>query len=262
MPRPSSRTEIRASAASSSSSTTTVPAPWRSALSSNTSSAWPTAPADAIAATRSGAITVRRRPALAKIWRHAAAWSRTSSVERQLAQVAPGAAARGQQLGDRAFHAVGLLERALDLLVSRPGSRMRRELLQAQPQPRQRGAQLVRDVGRELALAPDQPRDPHRARVERLRDGVDLGHARVRGSCGEVAGAQPARRPRKPLQRARQATGLHEREQHRREDARGSERRDDQPHVALALGQLAQRRCGDHAHPLRRAGRDAQARRR
>ena len=76
--------------------------------------------------------------------------------------------AQDQQLRDHARQSIHLLQRALDLLDGRPVGG-RRRLLEPQPQPGQRRAQLVRRVGDEVALRVDHPLHARRHLVERAR---------------------------------------------------------------------------------------------
>ena len=95
-----------------------------------------------------------------------------------------------EQVGDHGLEPVGLDERGVEvvaqhLLVVGP-----RALLEPQAQGGQRRAQLVRDVGGELALAGDELGDALGAVVERLTDRVDLRDPRARRADREVAVAE------------------------------------------------------------------------
>ena len=91
-----------------------------------------------------------------------------------------------QQLGDHRGEAVDLLERGLDLLGVAGGAR----LLEPQLQAGERGAELVRGVGDELALAVDQALEPRAHLVERAREALLLGGALDRHAGVQVALAE------------------------------------------------------------------------
>jgi hypothetical protein len=127
--------------------------------------------------------------------------------DRDAAPLALGARV-GEQRGDRRLQAVGLAHGSGKFLIDNGAVARALGLLQSQAQRGQRCAELVRHVGRELALAPDHPSDPLRAAPERVGDRVDLGHAGVRDADAEVALAQARRARGHALQRARQPARL------------------------------------------------------
>ena len=91
-----------------------------------------------------------------------------------------------QQLGDHRGEAVDLLERGLDLLRVAGGAR----LLEPQLQAGERGAELVRGVGDELALAVHEALEPRAHLVERAREALLLGGALDRHAGVQIALAE------------------------------------------------------------------------
>ena len=116
------------------------------------------------------------------------------------------------ELGDRREQPVDLAERGGRLVTCRVAAGGRLQLLQAHAQAGQRRAQLVRRVGGELALAPQQRGDPLVGRDQRVLDRVELLDAGGRRAPVE-AGVPDRRGPRgEPLERAGEAPRLDDRE--------------------------------------------------
>ena len=134
------------------------------------------------------------------------------------------------------------------------------QLVEAQPHGGERRAQLVRDVGRELALAADELRDLDRGGIQGAGDAIELGEVEAPGTRGEVALPQPRRRGRQPLHRLDKAAGLQHGETGGRGRAQDREHADEQPHLTAAPRHLVGRRVDGHAHAaLRGAGAGGQA---
>jgi hypothetical protein len=126
----------------------------------------------------------------------------------------------GQQRVDRRLQPIDLRERGGQLRRPVVAQRQRLEL---DAKRRKRGAQLMRRIGGERALAGDELVEQRGGRVERACDGVDLRDPLARGAHREVALAQPRRRGRDALERdgeppAQRAGREHRQHQHARAD--------------------------------------------
>jgi len=131
-------------------------------------------------------------------------------------------ASEREQVGDGALEAVGDAQRGLELLAGGRRIVERRQLVQAQSHRGQRGAELMRDIGRELPLAADELGDLHRGGVECGGDVVQLGQVEPAGPGGEVARAESGRRGDEALQRADEAPRLEDGGARRRRRCRRS----------------------------------------
>jgi len=142
--------------------------------------------------------------------RSAAAAVQRCAARRQLGQREPLAGGRAlagaaelEQLVDHQREPVELLERGVELLVDRRLAALAPRRLDAQPQPRQRRAQLVRRVGDEVALRAHQPLEPRGHVVERAGERLLLGASLDRRAGAELALGDPAGGAVEPAYRAR-----------------------------------------------------------
>ena len=97
-----------------------------------------------------------------------------------------------EQLIDGRLEAIDGTQRDLEG-TGRVGLRMRELGLEREAKSGQRGAELVRRVGRERLLTFDEAADANRCRRERVTDLVELTHPRARRPDSEVAVADPSR---------------------------------------------------------------------
>ena len=160
-------------------------------------------------------------PASSMAWPSSSAWSRQRSAARSATppsaiEVAVGGGlavlGQAQEVREQLGQALGL-ELAGDqvaLEVGVLGAQARR--LQAQAQPGQRGAQLVRGVGDEVALGVERAHEPVGHVVEGVGHLDLLGRAGRRGARAQVAGGDLPRRARQAAQRTRQRAGDRPRE--------------------------------------------------
>ena len=145
-------------------------------------------------------------------------------------------------------------ERRLELARAGLGILVVARLFKTEPQCRQRGPQLMRDVRRELTLARHELGDPAGTRIQSLGDRVDLRNPVMARAHREVAVAQLLGAARDRLQRPRETTRLQRRQRHRGEHAAQAQRRDQQPRTVDARLELPDRRLGHHRQVEGRAG--------
>lgn len=172
-PGPSSLTDKVTLVSATAAETVTVPAPWTSALSSTTSRAWRSRTGFPRAGGRSSSTWMRNgRPAAASGPCQAA--RRSSTTPAMSTSASDDWSERAtQSSSSMAFEAVD----GLDRLAQHSGRILTRELefgLEGGAQPGERGAELVRGVRAEGALALQQRVEPVRRRGDGPRGGVDL----------------------------------------------------------------------------------------
>ena len=157
--------------------TVVVPSPCTSEFSMRVASACAWAPGTA--QTSSPRVPVRRslRPAASNAGDHSVIWPNTSSSTETALGVGDLPAVEPHHLVDHAREPLHLAERrgglGVDLVEVVGGE----DLLQPQRQAGERGAQLVRRLGRRAPLALEQLVEAVRAAVEDVGDGVELGYA-------------------------------------------------------------------------------------
>ena len=135
-------------------------------------------------------------------------------------------------LARRSVSSSPAIEVALEVGVL--GAQARR--LQAQAQPGERGAQLVRGVGDEVALGVERAHEPVGHVVEGVGDLDLLGRAGRRGARAQVARRDLARRARQAAQRTRQRAGDRPREaqaERQHGGAEGEQRDDVAAHLVV-----------------------------
>ena len=137
------------------------------------------------------------------------------------------AAREREQLGEQAGEPLGLVLRGGELALDLGVAALQRGGLEAQPQAGERGAQLVRRVRHELALAAQRARHPVGHVVEGGGHLPLLGGALDARARVEIAVGDAARRSRKAAQRLRERAGEepgHDEAEQQRHDAHADER--------------------------------------
>jgi hypothetical protein len=170
----------------------------------------------------------------------------------------PDPSGRGEQLAHHVGEPLGLGERGGALLADHGRVIGRRDhLLEPHGQRRQRRAELVRGVDRELAIGRQQLGNPAGGAVEALRDLVELGDAVPAADRPGVAGAEAAGRLGQFLDRPGRPPGHRRRERRRHADRGGQQRQAKREHDVIAVGGDDQQRNrgdkrGDHGDGRRR----------
>jgi hypothetical protein len=101
--------------------------------------------------------------------------------------------------------------------------------LDVHPQPRDRGAKLMRRIGAEGALTGDKPTEALSSIVERETEMIEFGDTGSTGSSGEVAGTELLGGRHQRVDRPCEAASLPTGEQRRDKKGSGGDERHDEP---------------------------------